>query len=197
MDQKQNKEVIFIIASVVVIIAVAYFFISPAISSLKKTNYDLKIKQTDLARAQENLDNVKSLQSSLSSKANDVRSIIAALPTYEDTEDLLVTIEAVANKNGISVSAVAPQSLSSVETETAVTEESSTVSSEEGGYSVQELSVDLTLKGSYENLKSFLSDLESNRRPINVTKISIAGGGADPTSSVVNLSFITYYLSKT
>lgn len=193
MSDKRNKEVLIIIVSVIIIVIVAYLFISPAISSLKETNYDLKVKKNDLSRAQEHLDNLKTLETTFKSKKNEVEDILKALPTYSDSEDLIVTMETVANQNGMQVTSVAPQQADIFGYE----EEADFGENTGSGLAMQEFIVDVGLKGSYQNLEKVLESFEKNRRPININTISIGGGGEtyDPNALSITLSLTTYYLA--
>jgi len=196
MSDKRNKEVLIIIVSVIVILLVAYLFISPTITGLKDTNYDLKIKQNDLSRAEEHLENLKILESTFKSQKTEVEDIMKALPTYSDIEDMLVTMETVANQNGMQVTNVAPQEADLYyyeEDEEEIIEEEGT-----GGLTMQELVIDVGLKGSYQNLEKVLAAFEENRRPIDINTISIGGGGEtyDPNALSITLNLTTYYLAS-
>jgi Tfp pilus assembly protein PilO len=189
MDERRNREAIIVIVSVVIIILSAYLFINPTVSALKKSNYTIAAKGADLKLAQENLDNLKSLQSSLTAKTDEVKALIGALPAYADEEDLTASLEAMASKEGMQLTGIAPTS------GTGAAEETSASPAEGQTSSLGEVSFDITLKGSYQSLQKFVTDLENNRRPINVTKISIAkeaeSGGA--SSLNVTISLTTYY----
>lgn len=178
MDQKKNKEVMTIIVSVLVIILAAYLFISPTAASLRKSNLTVAVKGQDLKRAQENLDNLKSLELSLNSQSDLVKSLSGALPTTPDEEDLTAAIEAIASKDGLKFSGITP-------TETGESSESASPSQ---GISLASADFDLNLSGSYEGLKNFLIDLENNRRPVNVSKVSITKDSSAEGVSTLNIT---------
>ncbi|MCX6811548.1 MAG: type 4a pilus biogenesis protein PilO [Candidatus Berkelbacteria bacterium] len=194
MDEKRNRDVIIVIVSVIVIILVAYFFIGPTVTTLKESNYTIATKGQDLKLAQENLDNLKSLQSSLNVKTNEVKALISALPAYVDEEDLMTSLEAMASKEGMQLTGITPTSGTGATEETGAVEETITEQVKQE-ISLGEVALDINLKGSYQGLQKFVADLENNRRPINVTKISVAKEGATGAASILNvtISLTTYY----
>lgn len=195
MDEKRNRDMLIVIVSVVVIILVAYFFIGPTITSLKESNYTVVTKGADLKLAEENLNNLQSLESSLNSQTNEVKALIGALPAYVDEEDLMTSLEAMASKEGMQLTGITP----TVGTEvTEGTEEVALVEGEQASTSLTEAMFDANLKGSYQGLQKFMVDMENNRRPINVTKLSIVKEGAETGSLTLNIiiSFTTYYSNQ-
>lgn len=188
MDERKNREVVIIIVSAVLILLLIYLFINPTIQNLKNYNYAIKTKGDDLKKAQENLDNLKSLESSFRSKSEEVKAVISALPNFNDSEDLIVTLENVSNKNGMRLVSVTPELVDETGEEA-----SNAVESE--AYAVQESSYEVTIKGSYPNLQTFMADLESNRRPLNVKRVTISREGGESSSSLnINLTLLAYYL---
>lgn len=195
MDEKRNRDAIVAIVSVIVIILVAYFFIGPTVTFLKETNYTVATKGADLKLAQENLDNLKSLQSSLITKTDEVKALISALPAYADEEDLMTNLEAMASKEGMQLTGVAPAGGTAAAEETggaASMEERQTASS------LNEIMFGANLRGSYQSLQKFMVDIENNRRPINVSNLSIVKEGAEAGASTLNatISLITYYSNQ-
>lgn len=190
MEDKRNKEVIIVIVSVIVIILVFYLFISPTITALKKSNYTIATKGADLKNAEENLSNLKSLQSTFTSKSNEIKALLSALPSFTDTEDLITTLEAAATKDGMQMTSIVPEQAGEEGT-------AATATSSGAGFKVAETSYDLTVMGSYQGLVSFITDLESNRRPLNITQIAISAestGTSSPLNVVISLT--AYYSTK-
>jgi len=190
MDEKRNREAIIVIASVVVIILAAYLVIGPTVTSLKKSNYTVAAKGADLKLARENLDNLKSLESSLNGKTDAVKALIGALPAYTDEEDLMTSLEAIASKEGMQLTGITPTSGAG-----SAGGEETVLAGRQRAMSLGEASFDATVKGPYQNLQKFVTDLENNRRPINVNKINIAKEAADAAASSLNvtISLTTYY----
>ena len=84
---------------------------------------------------------------------------------------------------------------------TAATEETGAivpVEGEQSAISLTEVMFDANLKGSYQGLQKFVADMENNRRPINITSLSIVKEGAETGASTLNvtISFTTYYSNQ-
>jgi hypothetical protein len=107
----------------------------------------------------------------------------------------MTSLEAMANKEGMQLTGIAPAG------GTAATEATGAVVPAEGeqpATGLTEVTFDANLKGSYQGLQKFIADMENNRRPINVTKLSIVkeGEGAGSPSLNATISFTTYYSNQ-
>ncbi|MBU2595500.1 type 4a pilus biogenesis protein PilO [Patescibacteria group bacterium] len=181
--EEKNKEVITIIAAVIIIILVAYLGLSPAVLSLKESNYTVATQGQDLKRAQENLDNLKNLQITIETKTNEVKALTSSFPSEVNSQDLITTLEAIANRNGMQLTSVAP-----LETAASEGEESGKLELGQGDF-------DIVVRGSFQGLQKFMTDLESNRRPTNVTALTIAKENSSDGGSILNttISLTAYY----
>lgn len=195
MDQGKNREAIIILASVVVIILVAYLGIGPAITSLRKSNFTIKTKGADLDLAEENLANLRFLQSSIDSKTDEVNALISTMPSYVDSEDLIISLEAIANKNGMQLTGIAPVNMGidlTAEEEIMIEEGMSG----KGIRGIEEAQYDVTIRGSYQSLQNFMANLEASRRPIKVTRVTMTKESAGEEGSILNIILgITSYFT--
>lgn len=123
-----------------------------------------------------NYDNLKSLQSEYSSLGALRETATSALPTRPSLPQLWATLENIGNTSGVATNSVSATATSDTEAP--------------AGGAVQQLTLSVSVQGSYTAVQTYLQNLELSTRPLRVTNITLSG-----TNNTVqaNLTVVTYY----
>jgi Tfp pilus assembly protein PilO len=192
---------LLIIASVAVFIALVI------------PRYDvIKQQRADIATYDSNLDTLKKLQVSrdaLIAQYNDISqtdldNIQALLPDSVDNIRLIIQIDSLATKNGLSSLRAVDYNADDVSN--AATDSSQTADAttdpQQANLPYGEFDMSFQTSGQYSNFLAFLSDLEENLRLVDVTEIDFtpvtAGSSTASVASGIQykVSIQTYWLKK-
>lgn len=123
-----------------------------------------------------NYDNLKSLQSEYNSLGALRETATTALPTKPNLPQLWATLENIGNTSGVTTNSVSASAVSDAEAP--------------AGGAVQQLTISVSVQGSYAAVQSYLQNLELSTRPMRVTSVSLSG-----TNNAVqaSLTVVTYY----
>lgn len=113
-----------------------------------------------------------------------------ALPTSPNVEEYIKQLEALAIKNGVQISDLEFDKVALIGAPIVLADPSNQENSEGSGVEnpralppdASAIPIKMTLVGQYANLKTYLQDIESHRRPISISEIS-----TDPTEDEVGV----------
>lgn len=123
-----------------------------------------------------NYDNLKSLQSEYNSLGSLRDTATTALPTKPNLPQLWATLENIGNSSGVATSSVSATTISDAEAP--------------AGSGVQQLTISISVQGSYTAVQNYLQNLELSTRPMRVTSITLSGTNNTVQAS---LTVVTYY----
>ena len=175
---------IFIIIGAALILLLSYFFIlKPKYEQVGiGGNYNLKAVKDEVNKREIFLKDLSGLTNHYQQiNANDLARINQALPQGKDVAGLLVQLQNLAENNGLLLASVS------------VNDPTEAMAGKDGKSDIQQLSVNLSLIGSqnnvYRQLKGFLNSLETNLRLFDVSAVYFT-----PGSPAFSVNLITYYL---
>jgi|SRR3989344_6850662 len=177
------KRFFSLIGSLALLVATIFVFsalLRPAYREINQLRGDLASRSELLENQLRIVGEIGNLLDQYQSLAGTKEAISLALPNQEDYPTLMNQINALARTSGLNLSGVGINLLPYRQTATAL--EGSNVPV------VSVIQLNLTLRGSYQALKSFLGTLETNIRVMDLVSLSIAPsqlGGQDYSFSVV------------
>ena len=177
---------IFIIIGAALILFFSYFFIlKPKYEQVGiGGNYNLKAVKEEVNKREIFLKDLAELISRYQQiNTNDLSRINQALPQGKDIAGLLVQLQNLAENNGLLLASVS------------VSDPTEPMAGKNGKAEIQQLSVNLSLIGSqnniYRQLKEFLDSLETNLRLFDVSAVYFT-----PGSPAFSVNLTTYYLNE-
>lgn len=184
---------IYLLLLIGVSVAVFSTVISPRYKEVQKTKADVASFSSRLSTAEA----LKASREDLISKYNsipkaDLDNIKVLLPDSVDNIRLIIQLDALATKNGLS-------SLRNVQYETAKSDQPAAAQSPQTVQKTYgEFNLSFSTTGPYKNFLAFISDLEQNLRLVDVTEVKFTQGAG--LGVVDNLSYVislkTYWLKK-
>lgn len=182
------------------IIVLFFFYARPAWTDFQT----LKQERQDLKDINEEMDALLTKQDDLTRLINtiprsDLERLDTAIPTEAATQDLLVSLEQFALRNGILLKKVdftdaaeAQQRQSGARSGQPLPGRIS-IPTSATAQQLSEVKFAIEIDGAYESFKKFLLDLESNLRIIDVHDISFTGGTNADEALTFSISATTYY----
>lgn len=177
-------------------------------------NHILSAKYKAADTLKKNIDTAKQLQNAVNAlvsnqdlasvKTNtddpNTKSVLDALPSQFDATAFATSLQqAILSRSGVSIQGISvPSDQGNGTTTTGSAAGSSTTSTSasgtQGDPTPMQMKFDITVSGSYDQIRSMMLDMERTIRPIKVTAITLSGDDAAMTATV---SGVTYYqLSK-
>jgi len=186
----------------VVLALVIYFeFISPAYSDAQNLKAKLQSEQSFLTSEKDTIGKVQQLIASYQSEQQVQDAVSSALPTEEDLPEAIVQVYGLLQQSVLSLQAI------SVSVQGVQNTPASTGGTDNTAISLQKpvgtVTLSFKFSGGYENLKNFLSLLETNIRILDLKSLSIgptslvdAKGKPLPGVYDFNASAIAYFQPK-
>jgi Tfp pilus assembly protein PilO len=171
----------------VIIIALIYLVIKPQVAYLKENNIQAAAKKAEFNDKEKQINNLRSLETSLASISSEVQKLSIALPKKEKISELIVQVDAIAKGQGLTVNSIAPSQANSEELAVLGSSEESTEPT------IGQYAFTISVTGEYASLVSFLQNIEANLRPINIQKADFASGSGSNPQISATLTMLTYY----
>jgi len=170
---------------VAVCIALGYFVFLPVAGGYKTNRINTENLSNQRAALEEKQVILKGLDDDIKTNADFIAKTEDAMPLTSQVPEMLVTLSELSNNNSLFITNFLPK-----EADVAI------VNAPKVKYKT--LDIEFDVSGSYLNMKQFIKDMETNIRPINITNISISGGGeiSKTTSTELLLFHVkaeTYY----
>jgi hypothetical protein len=181
----------FIIASLVLL----FDLIQPGYAALTDTKSQVAGEQAFLADETKAVAQAQTLLTTYNNQGQGGQNVALAMPPTEDQAGALAQIYGIAQNSGLTIGTVgvsAPtiQAKAPIVIGTAPTPQQLTKP-------VGAVSFQITATGSYESLKSFLEQIETNVRLFDLKSITLAGGLATAKDSFsVTMTLTSYYQTQ-
>jgi Tfp pilus assembly protein PilO len=210
MKQESKRLTSIILAALILAAAlVAYFeFIVPSYTNLETVKGQEESEQALLANENQIVTQGKALLATYQNDASSSQSVALALPVGQDVSGALAQIYGIASNANVTVQGTAI-SIQAVQATPAAVQTDGSTGSQLGNAAATgsivkptgTISFQVTGSGSYESIKAFLQELETNIRIFNVTAIAlqptqtIATKTQAASSDVFNytITVVTYY----
>lgn len=168
---KRTNDNAFFGAIIFIIVAGCFIyswkFIIPSYEADKK---DIASLDNEIKSAKTKLESLKVAESSINQLGDVVDKVLLAVPSDNDTPNLITELEAVAKKSNILIPGIQISNSSSASTA------ASTIASTS---SSNEVSISFSVNGKFEDLSSFISSIETDLRYMNVISYTLSSGGED------------------
>ncbi len=202
-----NQNLWMMLGGIVLLVLVfGYFFIlQPKISGISTNNEDLTVINAKNQASQDLAKNVKALTQSFgtleASRNEDLKKLQSIVPQGEQLAELFVLAEKLAQRRGFSLNSldVSSSAENTIETKTAVGSEAKTESTSTVSKELESLSITMVVAQTeaspnsepYLAFKSYLNDLESTVRLLDIESVSFSGSD----SGLLSMSFTikTYF----
>ncbi len=195
--KKTEQAVALLLLFLIIIIGLIYapyIGINPQLGTLKEKNLEAAVKKTDLRAKEQQVGNLKELESKIKATQSTVKKLAIALPNEAEVAEILVQVQAMASSSGVNITALSPSKeeiLASVVAENEeVTTEGDMVSVEP---TVEKYSFTMSVEGSYDSIMKFLKAVENNLRPVKIIKADLAGGGGGNPTIATSFVMEAYY----
>lgn len=158
-------------------VLIGVFYLRPQwqrFQGLRESSEHLEELSTEFDTLIKNRDSLVDLINVVSKK--DLERIDKALPKGSQAGEVLVVLENLVGKHGLTLQSIGLQSVNEPASETKILSQTSVRPVD----AIREFPVDLNIKGPYESFKNFLAEIEKNLRITDVTSLSFgAPSGAD------------------
>lgn len=152
----------------------------PLFRVLADTREAIGSRQDILAQRKDVLAKIADLKKKVDSRKKEIGQLTSVLPTEKKTQEIIVSIEDMANQSGIEL-----KDLKTAEI----------VSLDKKGYEI--LQVELSGSGSYQSITGLIKLLEKNLRIFDVQGFSLSLDASGVVGKLnLDLKLYTYYLSK-
>ena len=174
-----------------------YIGIKPQLEILKEKNLEAAVKKTDLRTKEQQVENLKELESEIKAAQSTVRKLAIALPKGAEVPEILVQIEAMASSSGLSISDFTPskeQLIDSGKVEAGIREgEGAPEGTKSAEPTVDAYGFSMSVEGPYSAVVKFLNTLETNLRPIKITQADLTGEIGDNPKISATFDMQAYY----
>lgn len=158
----KNYIPVLIVVFFLAILVVGFLLIWPKSQESKILNKNIQDKKEEVKQAEAYFKNLKELKNQLASNYPDVLSkISSALPADSSMPSLLKYLQESAMQSGLLLKSVSPS-----------------IDDSEKASGLKETKIDLTLEGSYNSFKNFLSVLENSSRLIETDSVSFSSASS-------------------
>jgi len=175
-----NKNIISILVLMVAIIFIILEMAIPFYNQIGLTNLRLIEQKVALENNQKTLNSFNDLFKKYKLLGDDINKLNLVVPNKENSDEIIVNLEAMAKENGIFLDSVAFQSRAS----------QSSASADLGKVNI--LQISLNASGSYEAFRNFVKALENNLRIMDIKLVKF-GQQEQQGDFKINLGIDTYY----
>jgi Tfp pilus assembly protein PilO len=181
----------FILPTILVVAAIGLFslYTNPTYQGLKAQQTQVAAYDDALNKSQE----LKGLRDKLASARNafspdDEQKLVRLLPDQVDNIRLIIDINNIAARHGLSLSNVALGDVSNSSSKT------SALAVGPSGDPVGSVSLGFSVSASYDDFLSFLQDVEHSLRILDIEKLAFSAGASASGKTTVDFTIRTYWL---
>ena len=172
-DIRIFTEVLLSVASIVIF---GVFAIKPTLVTIAGLFTEIKGKQQTIQILDQKIENLVAAQAIFEQERSKIELLNTAIPDDPDPHGYLRQVEGIADKNGVGIKNFTMGNVVLIgEVQTVVT---GTEETEQPVLEGEQLESSISVTGGYSNLISFLTELESMRRPLfsQIVKVNITEG---------------------
>ncbi|MCX6811582.1 MAG: GspMb/PilO family protein [Candidatus Berkelbacteria bacterium] len=176
---KKYKTIIYIVLAVIVVGLLIYFVFIPQINSILLIWTKNSIKQNQISTLQKEKADLDKLKQEEVNAENLSNALIVILPDKKDTGRFIINVEALAKNTNtdfsdIKFSEEKKTTQASTSSEDTSTKKSNVKAVNTSTSKFKELTVEMTVKGSYTDVINFLKGLEKINRAISIEKADLS-----------------------
>ncbi|MBU1178194.1 hypothetical protein KJ903_03155 [Patescibacteria group bacterium] len=180
MKLTKQKIYIAVVVIVVALIAITAFLAVPLVQDIYSLTADLQQNRNELAAAEAKGKNLKQIKDNQQVTETNSKKLDQTLISRDNTLDLILPIEKIASKNNVE------QKIDIVNVDPDEGKKSNSQKEEETNYALKDipyLSINISLKGEFKNIASYILDLESIGVYTDITNITISAPKATSSTS--------------
>ncbi len=166
-----KKDINLILPAVTIVLAIgAYFLCSNYLMPTIGENLaKVSAYNQDISAAEEKISSISTTEKIISQMSDTVNNLLIAIPDSVDAPNVIAEVETVANKNQVALSSMTPPAVSA------------------GNASNSGMAVNVSVSGTYTNVKSFINSLETSIRFSKISNISISSSN-EGISAAINFN---------
>lgn len=174
-DNPASQIGLFIILAVVVTGFVAYLIIVPIVANANRDGREASIYNDRINQLEDLAADTESVRSEYESLILGSRdNILRMVPADTDESQLLIILDKIATRNGVQITTYTPYDFE--ESDDGVEDLGD---SDGSSFGVQSLTFDVTVNGTYENIRDFVSELENGPRLFSFLEYSLTRESLD------------------
>jgi Tfp pilus assembly protein PilO len=185
---RAQTSMVEIVALIVVIVIVAWFFVGPQASKLKTQKSQLKQAQAEFQSVEQDKNGLNQLITNLHQAPTDIALVDEALPLDNRPTELEVLIDGLVTASGMTASDLG---LHQEDNSIAAGNKALLTNPYSATRKLQTTTVDLSVDGTVDQFKNLLQLLETNGRIIDVTGLNMSNG-TDKTLFKLKLKAYSY-----
>ena len=164
----------FVPIGIIIIAILSIAIIKPLALDIRMMNAQATAFAEQSTLTNNKINKLNELKPKLSQYKTTIDDIKMAMPAAQQIPEVLVMVESIAQNTGLNISGFDIQP----------------------GSSGNEVGVNMSASGTYDNLSGFTSKLENNVRPIRIKTMSVSAASADSQQISVSVSFGILYQGK-
>ena len=168
--KKSYYPFIILVGSVIIVFLAVFFLMKPVFEDIKSKDKIIASKRSASNTLKENLDKLKEFSSQEKEWKEKADLVLAALPENPDKGRLFMELESLASNSGLYVSSIREDTSQNTGTLSTQSQASESTPLSSGA---NELKYTLTLSGSYDSFKSFLTYSGKALRILRISKVDI------------------------
>jgi Tfp pilus assembly protein PilO len=153
---------LYALIAIVVAGVVGYFLVVPQFQSARETADQVEFVRAEIDQLNQLIQDTETLRTNYDEIKQDRDRILGLLPQSDNEEEYLLTLLAdTASRNGLAMTSFQAQG--------------GALSSGQGSISYQTYRAEITISGKYQQIRSFIKEVESSSRFLFITEVSASG----------------------
>lgn len=163
----RTNTILWATVGVLGVAAMSYFYVAPQLDAWRVAQAKSQAKSADITLIQDQIAHVTTTASQLQQNQAGLDRLNIAVPDGAAFDQLLVSLEAIAEQAGVALKSIEPSPQETQQLATAT----------------------LSIEGSFGGVKTFMTLIEQNARPLTVSNVSITSSAEAEGSALVNVTF--------
>lgn len=159
-----------LILSIITVGIFAFFAIKPTVLTVIELEKQIKSKEETVVILKQKIKNLQIVSGLLQTKSQDIQYVEQAVPKTASPEVLVKQIEEISNKNSLKILGLSCLDVVLIGKEP---DNKKTIASDVLAIGARELPFTFSATGSYQNIYSFINQIEALRRPVKIDSYTI------------------------
>lgn len=186
--KKSYYPYIILACSIIVALLAVFFVMKPVFEDMQKKDKVITNKRSNLNILKDNLEKLKELSSQDKEWKEKADLVLAAMPESSDKGRLFMELEGLASGSGLYIDSIREETSVGAGTTSTQSQDSGGASSVQLSGGASELKYTITLSGSYDAVKNFLTYSEKALRILSISKIDITSKEDGSLNTQITLS---------
>lgn len=178
--KESDKITLIILAIVVACFLLGYFLLVPKVNAYRTSKIAIENAQLQKDSLLQKEQLLQDLGKKIETEDAFIKTTNNTLPSTPQIPEILLTLDKIAMNNSLYIQTFTPA------IEAGTQNAAGKIAANNG---IKKITLQFNVSGKYPDIKQFIKDMEDNIRPINITTISISGGGGNPADKESKLGF--------